>query len=67
VANLLGPDDHPERPITHGVPIGPGPGPSGPFASSSHTLGTFLSQLAAAPNATPEVKGLLDFVQSGRL
>jgi hypothetical protein len=31
------------------------------------TLGGLLSGLAAAPNATPEVKGLASFVNQGRL
>lgn len=68
---LAGPTTAPNEPLTAGIPLGAGPGPEalpGLGAPARYdTVNQLLTQLAASPDASPEVTRLAAYVQTGRL
>jgi len=67
---LLRPTERPNEPVSAGLPIGPGAGPEalGPLSQGAQgsTVAGLLQSLAASPNATPEVRQLASYAQSGK-
>lgn len=67
---LLRPTERPNEPVTAGLPTGPGPGPEalGPLSrpSGGSTVAGLLQTLASSPNATPEVRALAGYAQTGK-
>ena len=67
---LLRPTERPDEPVTAGLPTGPGPGPEalGPLSrpGGGSTVAGLLQTLASAPNATPEVRALAGYAQTGK-
>lgn len=67
---LLRPTERPDEPVTAGLPTGPGPGPEalGPLSrpGGGSTVAGLLQTLASSPNATPEVRALAGYAQTGK-
>lgn len=61
---LAGPTARPGEPVTSGLPIGAGPGPS-PTQPQYQSVNDLLAGLAASPNASPEIQRLHAYVQGG--
>jgi len=64
---LHAPTALPDEPVTAGLPIGAGPGPSPPAVNAQQTVGDLVSSLAQNPMASAEIQRLANYVQSGRM
>lgn len=65
----LHPTEHPDLPMTHGLPIGPGAGPEamGQFASAHASLSATMESLAHGPYGTPELTQVAQLIQQAGL
>lgn len=73
---LSRPTERPNEPVTHGLPMGPGPGPEAltgigaaarQGAVEQGTLSHLLTSLAAQPNSTSAIKDLAARANSGAM
>jgi hypothetical protein len=66
-----GPTQRPNEPVTAGLPTGAGPGPEamvgvGSLGAAHRDVRDLLANLASLPGATPDVKALAAYAQSGK-
>ena len=66
-ANITGPSQRPNEPVQAGLPIGPGPGPSGPAAMLSPDERSLIRLKAAANRRqSPSLMRLINRLESAR-
>ena len=61
--SYLHPTERPDEPVTSGIPIGAGPGPSPASVVPNNRLSDLFGSAASSPYATPEIVALAQYAR----